>query len=51
MSYAMREVIPIINLLQEMKEKGFPISKKKSKIHCKVQEDNSGAIEMAKSNK
>ena len=51
MSYALREVIPIMELLKEMKHLGFPISKSKPKIHCKVFEDNSGALEMAKTHK
>ena len=48
LSYAMHEVIPIINLLKEMDSKGFPILEQKSTITCAVFEDNSGAIEMAK---
>ena len=50
-SYALREVIPIMELLREMKANGFPIFKTKPKIHCKVFEDNSGALEMAKNHK
>ena len=50
-SYALREVIPIMELLKEMKHLDFPISKSKPKIHCKVFEDNSGALEMAKTHK
>jgi hypothetical protein len=50
-SYAMREVIPIMELLKEMKRENFPIFKTKPKLHCKVFEDNSGALEMAKTHK
>ena len=50
-SYAMREVIPIMELLKEMKREKFPIFKTKPKIHCQVFEDNSGALEMAKTHK
>ena len=50
-SYALREVIPIMELLKEMKHQGFPISTLKPQIHCKVFEDNSGALEMARTHK
>jgi hypothetical protein len=50
-SYALRDAIPIMNLLQEMRSKGFPVFKTKPKLHCKVFEDNSGALEMAKTHK
>ena len=51
LSYALREAIPIMNLLKEMKEKKFNVSDVVAKVHCKVFEDNSGAIEIAKENK
>ena len=51
LSYALREVIPIMNLLKEFKRNGIQISRTKPKIHCKVFEDNSGALEMAKVHK
>ena len=44
----MGEAIPIINLLKELKEKGFEVNDEKAKIHYKVFEDNTGAIEIAK---
>ena len=47
-SYALREAIPIMNLLEEMKTQGFPISSSKPDIHCSVLEDNIGAIEITK---
>ena len=47
LSYALREVIPLMELLKEMKEKGFDVRNHKVKFHCRVFEDNSGAIEMA----
>jgi hypothetical protein len=50
-SYALREVIPIMELLREMKRENFPIFKTKPKLHCKIFEDNSGALEMAKTHK
>ena len=51
MSYALREAIPVMNLLQEMQDKGYPIGSSKAQVHCKVFEDNSGAIEIAKTAK
>ena len=51
LSYALREVIPIMNLLKEMREEGFQINPKTPKIRVKVFEDNSGALEMAKNHK
>ena len=47
LSYALREVIPLMELLKEMKEKVFDVLDHKVKVHCRVFEDNSGAIEMA----
>ena len=37
-----------MQLLKEMKYKGFPVAKYDSTIHCKVFEDKSGALEMEK---
>ena len=36
-----------MELLKEMKEKGFDVLDHKVKFHCRVFEDNSSAIEMA----
>ena len=36
-----------MELLKEMKGKGFDVLDHKVKFHCRVFEDNSGAIEMA----
>ena len=46
-SEATRQVIPIIELLQELKEAGFNIGNTTPTIRCKVFEDNSGEMEMA----
>ena len=51
LSYALREAIPIMGLLKEMQKHNFPIGKTNAAIHCKVFEDNSGALEMAKTHK
>jgi hypothetical protein len=47
LSQAMREVLPIIWLLEEAKHHGVPVLNAKPKVHCKVFEDNAGAIEIA----
>jgi hypothetical protein len=44
---AMREVLPIIWILQEAGDYGISINTKKPKVHCRVFEDNAGAIEIA----
>jgi hypothetical protein len=40
-----------MQLLKEMKDKGFPIHTPQARVHCHVFEDNSGALEMAKIHK
>ena len=47
LSYALREAIPIIRLLDEMKARGIPITQTGAVVKCKVYEDNSGALEIA----
>jgi hypothetical protein len=47
LSQAMREVLPIIWLLEEARQHGIPVLSVKTKVHCKVFEDNAGAIEIA----
>ena len=44
---AMREVLPIIWLMEEARQQGIPAMNATPKIHCKVFEDNAGAIEIA----
>jgi hypothetical protein len=48
LSYALREAIPIMNQLTEMKRHGFDIIVTCAQVKCKVFEDNSGALEIAK---
>jgi hypothetical protein len=48
LSTVTREVIHLIDFLQEAKMKGIPINIDKEVIHCRIFEDNSGAKEMAK---
>ena len=47
LSHALREVIPLMQLLKEMKEHRFPVVKTAPDIKCRVFEDNSGALEMS----
>jgi hypothetical protein len=50
LSQALREVIPLITLLNEINEI-FPIHTPTPEIHCKVWEDNNGALSLAKNQK
>jgi len=47
LSTATREVIPVMELAKEMKQLGFDVGTTEPKVHCKVFEDNSGALEIA----
>jgi hypothetical protein len=47
MSQALREVILLTRLVAEMRTAGFKMANAAPTIHCKVFEDNSGALEMA----
>ncbi len=51
LSYALREAIPMMEMLKEMKEMGFPVKTTVSKVHCRVFEYKSGALEMARTHK
>jgi hypothetical protein len=48
LSQAMREVLPIMWLMQEAHDQGINVLTKPPKIQCKIFEDNEGAIEIAK---
>ncbi len=50
LSSALREVIPLMTLLQEL-HLVFPVHIKKPNFHCKVHEDNQSCIKMAQSDK
>jgi hypothetical protein len=50
-SYTLREAIPIMNILKEMKEQGVLVGSSHAKVHCKLFEDNSGALEMLQKEK
>ena len=51
LSAALRETIPIMNLVQEMQSHGIIKKSTDTKVHCKVFEDNVGAVEMAREHK
>src|SRR6056300_397126 len=51
LSYALRDAIPIMRLFEEMIEYGIPIKSAKAEVHCRVFEDNTGALEIAKVHK
>ncbi len=48
MSQSLRDVIPVMNLLQEMRERDFQVICTEPHVYCKVFEDNSGALELAR---
>ena len=48
MSQSLQDVLPIMFLFQEMKDKGFQVICTKPYIYCKVFEVNSGALELAR---
>ena len=47
LSRALRETIPIMELLKEMRSLGFTITTATPQVHCRVFEDNSGVLTMA----
>jgi hypothetical protein len=47
LSQAMREVLPIIWLMEEAKQLEVPVLNATPKVRCKVFEDNAGVIEIA----
>ena len=51
LSYALREAIPIMELLNELGDHGFIESVQVPRIYCEVFEDNSGALQMAQIHK
>ncbi len=48
MSQSLRDVLPIMFLVQEIFKKGFQVICTKPYVYCKVFEDNSGALELAR---
>ena len=48
MSMSLRDVIPIMDLIKKMKERNIPVICTAPYVYCKVFEDNSGALELAR---
>jgi hypothetical protein len=48
MSQSLRDILPIMFLVQEICNKGFQVICTKPYVYCKVFEDNSGALELAR---
>jgi hypothetical protein len=48
LSQSMREVIPLMDLMKEAHRQGVINKVGKPQVHCKVFEDNTGAIEIAR---
>jgi hypothetical protein len=51
MSQALRDIIPVMKLIQEMREQEFQVIFTEPYVYCKVFEDNSGALELARLSK
>lgn len=51
LSCALREAMPIMELLKEMEPHGVMVATTQASVKCRVFEDNSGALEMAKVHK
>jgi hypothetical protein len=51
LSLSLREVLPLMRLVNELNEAGFSLAGEVPKVHCKAFEDNSGAFEMARTHK
>ena len=48
LSQALRKTIPLMKTVQEMKERGYNVGHTTPVVHCKVFEDNAGALCLAK---
>ena len=48
LSQALRDTIPIMQLIKEIKEKGFDVKVSSPQVTCKAFEDNEGALELAR---
>jgi hypothetical protein len=51
LSQSLREVFPLMELAKELAHAGFNLGTKIPRVHCKAFEDNSGALEMARTPK
>ena len=48
LSSALQDVIPIMELMDELKDRGYELISTKPKVYCKSFKDNSGALEIAR---
>ncbi len=48
MSQSFCDIIPVMNLLQEMREQDYQVICTKPHLYCKIFEDNLGALELAR---
>ena len=48
LSSALRNVIPIMRLMDELKDRGYDLISTEPIVYCKAFEDNSGALEIAR---
>jgi histone deacetylase 1/2 len=48
LSEALRDTIPLMDLINEFKDNGFKVYSEVPRVHCKAFEDNSGALELAR---
>ena len=48
LSMCLRDLIPVMELVAEVRSKGFPVLCNEPYVYCKVFEDNSGALELAR---
>ena len=51
LSQSLREVLPLMRLVKELKDNNFDMHEGTPEVHCRVFEDNSGALEMARTPK
>ena len=51
LSQSLRETIPVMELLKELKREGFSTYSSSPTVYCKAFEDNSGALELARTPK
>ena len=49
--YALREAILMMELFKEMKRNGFIVDLANLKVHCSIFEDNTAALEIARTHK
>lgn len=48
LSSALRDVIPVMELLEEFMSRGYKLLSSEPRVYCKAFEDNSGALEIAR---